>query len=143
MTQEEAEDLTHETFLEAWNSLPGFQARSSLRVWMTQISRRIAWRYTTKRRKVPVTYEEAIPEELTSGEDLEELLALRSEERLLQYAISLLSTGERELIHLHYTQELTEQEIGQVLNVNHHTIHTRLRKARERLRTLFFRHRTK
>ena len=47
----EAEDLTQETFLEAWKSLPGFRRESSPKTWLIKISRRIVWRYIKNRKK--------------------------------------------------------------------------------------------
>src|SRR5437867_3681292 len=50
---EMAEDLTQETFLQAWRGLPAFEGRASLRVWLHSIARREFLQVLRSQRRVP------------------------------------------------------------------------------------------
>lgn len=53
--RERADDLTQETFLRAWRSLPRFQAESSVRTWLLAIARHAAIDALRAARRRPVT----------------------------------------------------------------------------------------
>jgi RNA polymerase sigma-70 factor (ECF subfamily) len=60
----------------------------------------------------------------------------RSEEEFLSVCVLALSIKYREVITLYYYEELSIEEISEILKINPNTIKTRLNRARKELKTL-------
>ena len=120
-----AEDLTQETFLQAWRRLDTFAGRAPLRVWL----HRIAYREFLQavRRPHPVTPLEEVPEvAVPSRADWTEAI-------VLQEAIRRLSPDQQQVVVLHYLQGYDCQEIGQIIRVPIGTVKYWLSLARTHL----------
>lgn len=124
-----AEDAFQETFLRAWRCLPDFREESSHKTWLTRIALntcrsmlRTGWfRLWRRTQDVDELLNLAAPEEAASLDLTRELCALPG-----LY---------REVIIMHYYENLTTREIAEVLHVPAGTVSTRLRAAKKRLRT--------
>lgn len=135
-TETEVEDLTQETFLQAWKTLPSYREESSPKVWLLSICRRVAWRFTQQN---PRTYEivtDEMSESPQSQIDNQKLLEERSRLKVIAQNMVKLSPLHQEVLILHYMQDLTEPELSSILGVPPGTVHSRLRAARQQLRTL-------
>jgi len=139
LSEADADELTQEAFLEVWRALPGFRSECSVLWWILRICRRMAWRYVRRqqirsffglRSNAPLEHEAA-------DERLGATLEARSEIRALICAMKRLTATDRELIYLHYVEDLKEPEMAEILEINRHTLHTRLNHARRRLHRLF------
>lgn len=124
--REAAEDLTQETFVEAWRSLATYEGRASLRVWLCVIARRqfIHW----LRRRPPLPSLEGIPE------PIEPRAAAMEERVLLRDLLDGLPLELREIVALHYVEGYTCEEISAIVGAPTGTIKYRLFAARARLR---------
>jgi RNA polymerase sigma-70 factor (ECF subfamily) len=60
----------------------------------------------------------------------------RNEEELLSVCVLALPLKYREVISLHYYEELQIEEISKILKMNRNTIKTRLNRARGKLKTM-------
>ncbi|MCX7969786.1 MAG: RNA polymerase sigma factor, partial [Armatimonadetes bacterium] len=125
-SKEDAEDLTQQTFLRAWEALPKFRGDSSLSTWLHSIAYH---EYThwlrSKREHVPLDEILEMPDE-----QMEQNL----EAVLLRWAIARLDAEHREVFVLHYVQGFSVSEIAQIIGVNKGTVKSRLFFARQRLR---------
>jgi RNA polymerase sigma-70 factor (ECF subfamily) len=86
---EDAQDMTQETFLRAWDRRESFQGRASLRTWLYRIATNACLDFLDKRRdRVPlpaetpgagteVRYLQPFPDSLLSGEDPHETVVAR------------------------------------------------------------------
>lgn len=131
-----AEDAFQEVFLRAYRGFERFQGNSLEKTWLIRIAinvcrdmRRSAW----LRRMSPTP-----PENWESARDdapTPEERALRAErsERLLRCVMSL-SAPFREVIMLHYYEDLSVAEAAEALNVAEGTVRSRLHRARARLK---------
>jgi RNA polymerase sigma-70 factor, ECF subfamily len=121
-----AEDLTQETFLQAWRSLDTFDDRWPLRPWLHRIAHR-EFLQALRSRRLHASLEELaeIPETRAAGQnDAVELRAV----------IRQLPVDEREVVVLHYLEGYNCEEIGQILGVPAGTVKYRLFEARATLR---------
>jgi RNA polymerase sigma-70 factor (ECF subfamily) len=132
---ETAADLTQETFVAAWQSLPTFQGRSSLRTWLYTIAVRV-WRRWQGRRAggdaVPLEeLAEELPDSAPGPSVVAETQALQEE---IQSALLRLPAVYREALVLYYIQGLKYSEIAIALDVPMGTVKSRLHTGLERLR---------
>jgi RNA polymerase sigma-70 factor (ECF subfamily) len=121
-----AEDLTQETFLQAWRSLHTFDDRARLRPWLHRIAHR-EFLQALRSRRLLVSLEEVaeMPEPHAAG--LEDGIELRE-------VIRKLPMDEREVVVLHYLEGYNCEEIGEIVGAPVGTIKYRLFEARAALR---------
>ncbi|CAH0277984.1 sigma-70 family RNA polymerase sigma factor [Peribacillus simplex] len=129
-----AEDLTQEIFIKCYKALPTYNQQSNIRTWLWRIAinhckdYRKSWYF----RKVSTAEEE---QEWTSTDNVEEEIIQQDEDRQLADAVMELPIHYRELIYLHYFQEMKLKEISEITGVKLGTVKTRMRQAKRRLKT--------
>ncbi|MEY8188758.1 sigma-70 family RNA polymerase sigma factor [Peribacillus simplex] len=129
-----AEDLTQEIFIKCYKALSTYNQQSNIRTWLWRIAinhckdYRKSWYF----RKVSTAEEE---QEWTSTDDVEEEVIQQDEDRQLAVAVMELPIQYRELIYLHYFQEMKLKEISEITGVKLGTVKTRMRQAKRRLKT--------
>lgn len=126
-----ARDATQETFLKAYRKLDGFRGSSSEKTWLCRIAintcrslQRTAWHRHVDRSVTP----EELPlagDEFCTAEDMD-----------VMRAIMMLPEKLREVILLHYWQEMTVGEISEALGLAHASVSGRIKRAREKLRSI-------
>jgi RNA polymerase sigma-70 factor, ECF subfamily len=122
---ETAEDLTQETFLQAWRRLETFDDRGALRPWLHRIAHREFLQAVRGQRPEACLEEVAEPSSPT-GADWVEALELRD-------AIQKLPLDQGEVVVLHYLQGYNCQEIAQIVRAPVGTIKYWLSTARSHL----------
>jgi RNA polymerase sigma factor (sigma-70 family) len=127
-----AQELTQETFIEALQSMSRYEGRASLSTWLHRVA---YYRYThwlrekRRERRWHVPLDEADECADRSANAHWESLCLRE-------ALSQLSEDHRDTFVLHYVQQLSVPEVAEVLSVPAGTVQSRLFHARRRLREL-------
>ncbi len=127
-SKEEAEDLTQQTFLRAWEALSRYRGDASLSTWLHAIAYH---EYTHWRR---AQREHAPLEEAVEVQD--EQAEQNLEAVLVRWAIQRLSPEHREVFVLHYVQGFSINEIARILGIPAGTVKSRLFFARLRLQAL-------
>jgi RNA polymerase sigma-70 factor (ECF subfamily) len=126
-----AEDLTQEVFLKAWAGLPGFQGVVGFRSWLFRIANN---RLIDTRRGPRGIAPDRLPESLAISDPGPVATVLsRESQTLLQEACTRLPTKLRAAFLLRTQEELSFEEIGQVLGVGEETVRWRVFKARHLL----------
>jgi RNA polymerase sigma-70 factor (ECF subfamily) len=133
----DAEDLVQETYLKALRGFTSFQSGSNFRAWMFQILRntflgsrsKLEWRMT-----VAMDSEEDGPELAVDTETPETILMNRFNSHLVQRAIDDLPVHYREALLLCEVEEMSYQEIAEVLSIPIGTVMSRLARARKAVR---------
>jgi RNA polymerase sigma-70 factor, ECF subfamily len=138
-----AEDLTQETFLQAWRCLNGFEGRSTLRTWLHRIAHREflqqlrSWRGPAGRTDPPSGGPRERQRSVVSLEAAGELAAPQAvpstESVELRMVIDKLPPEERQVVILHYLEGYEYQEIAHVLGAPVGRVRHRLSEARRRL----------
>ena len=138
--ENEALDLTQETFVRAWTALPNFRGQSRFRTWLYRIATNLCYnRLPNLRRSLNDLGDdvmEDIPEtSLPLGNPVHRIESNETRE-YLQQAMGTLEEKYRLLITLRYQNELSYEEIASTLNLPLGTVKTGIFRAKEQLRKL-------
>ena len=139
-----AEDITQETFLQVYQRLEILEDPTLFPKWIYTIVDRlcIAW-YRRNRLQTESLEETHISEIETEAysryvaEEHEKTTA-EAQRDLVKKLLAKLKESDREVITLHYFEEMTSSEIGEFLGVSENTIKSRLHRARQRLKKYEF-----
>jgi RNA polymerase sigma-70 factor (ECF subfamily) len=136
--EEEALDLAQETFVRAWTALPNFRGQSRFRTWLYRIATNLCYnRLPNLRRSLNELGDEAIaelPEREIHFDNPAHGLESRELRTYLHQAMDQLDENYRLLISLRYQNELSYEEIANLLNLPLGTVKTGLFRARQQLR---------
>jgi RNA polymerase sigma-70 factor, ECF subfamily len=131
----EAEDLVQETYVKALRGFSGFQPGTNFRAWMFRILRNS---FLTSRTglKSTVPLEEDAHETFPSDDPTPEAILLQEANRdTVREALEKLSAPYREILLLCDVEEMSYEEIAQVLTIPQGTVMSRLHRARKALRS--------
>ena len=126
-----AEDLTQETFLQAYKSIESYNGTCKMSVWLCQIAKHLWYQHLRKRQKETVPLETAPETPVPSAEDG----VLDQEGRLtLLRQIHRLPEPQREVIYLRAFGNLSFREIGDVLGKTENWARVTFYRTKEKLR---------
>ncbi len=133
----EAENLTQETFLRAWNALPRLQLDKPLKPYLIRVAVNLChdWAERQHVRVVPLDAEE---ENHFSDEANDPLRAVSDQElrQALRAKLEELPPLYRTVIALRYGEELSYHEMAAALDLPLNTVRTHLHRAKMKLRAL-------
>src|ERR1700733_11860653 len=133
----DAEDLVQETYFKALRGFSSFQPGSNFRAWMFRILKNtfVSSCSTLERRMtVAMDSEEDGPELAVDTETPETILMNRFHSQLVQRAIADLPMHYREALLLCEVEEMSYQEIAEILTIPMGTVMSRLARARKAVR---------
>jgi RNA polymerase sigma-70 factor (ECF subfamily) len=133
----EAENITQETFLRAWQALPRLSLDRSLKPYLLRIAVNLCHTWAEKHHAARTVDLDGEEENLATGADdvLDRMTEAELRDRL-NVAIDQLPPLYRTAVTLRYTEELSYEEIALTLNLPLNTVRTHLRRAKARLREL-------
>ncbi|HXK19133.1 MAG TPA: sigma-70 family RNA polymerase sigma factor, partial [Polyangiaceae bacterium] len=135
------DDVVQETFLAIHRKLPSFEGRSSLRTWIASVTRITAMEFVRRKRHqllgTDVDPDASASTALNPAEQLEANAAAA----LLDQFLDELPDEQRDVFLLAEVEQMTANEIGDVLEMNPNTVRTRLRTARMAVQASLARHR--
>jgi RNA polymerase sigma-70 factor, ECF subfamily len=136
-SNQDAEDLTQETFLEAYRRLSTFQETARFSTWVMGIAQNLVRNY--RNRSPQFRYQTVPSDSLLSlsheGENPEELLGQRNRIQKLQQGIEQNLTPElQEALTLVTLEGMDYQEVALLLSIPVGTVKTRVFRARKALR---------
>lgn len=140
-----AEDLAQETFLKAWKGLPGFDRKKVFKTWIFSIAKHTAIDFLRKRQPIPFAAfeDEEMPdfsEHIVDTQPLPTELAERADLAAeLQRGLDQLNPDARSVVLMHETEELTFQEISEIMQESLNTVKSRYRRAILGLRRILWR----
>lgn len=115
-TEVEAEDLTDEVFVRAWEALPEFRpsASYSFSAWLYRIAHNLV--VDSYRRRSPVTFSrDELDKNRTRLPSVEEVAQTRHEAANLVKAVQHLNDLEQDVIVLRFVEGLSHREVAQVI----------------------------
>lgn len=133
---EEAVDLTQETFLRAWRSLPAFRAEAKFSTWLY----RIAYNVCLSRRIVhralfaDPSAADAVP--VPEGEQPPAIVLRQERREHVVAAMNRLTPAYRLVLELYYWRDCTYDEIATILDLPMGTVKTHIFRAKAALRTV-------
>lgn len=137
--EQDAEDMTQETFVRAFRALPRFEIRegTSFEAWLYRVAVN-ACRSRMRRRWYQVLpWPEPAPQMVSAPEKQPDRQMMRGEERdEILAAVDCLGEKHRLVVILRYYGGLSNEEIAQTLNIPCGTVRSRLHVARRRLKEM-------
>ena len=136
-SEEDAEELTQDTFMKAFEHLSSFNGKSSFSTWIYRIAYNTALSFLRKK-NVEQTVIDDNQWNRISDTQIDDALNNESEEQIekLQQALTKLTAEERALVTLFYEEEHSIQELAQILNLNEGNIKVKLHRLRKKLYVL-------
>lgn len=141
---DDAMDLSQETFLRAWRCLDQYQFASAFSTWRYRLCSNICIDFLRRRRRqqtVPLTFEDADGEEQTyavpDAQPLpEEQVELKLTRETLAAAMAQLLPEHRAVLQLRVVNEMSYEQIADVLDIQIGTVKSRLSRARNQLKKI-------
>ena len=136
-SEEDAEELTQDTLMKAFEHLSSFNEKSSFSTWIYRIAYNTALSFLRKK-NVEQTVIDDNQWNRISDTQIDDALNNESEEQIekLQQALTKLTAEERALVTLFYEEEHSIQELAQILNLNEGNIKVKLHRLRKKLYVL-------
>lgn len=145
-SEEDAQDITQQTFLSVMRKLDGFREAAAFSTWLSTIAVNTALKVVRKRRGLPSTSLDAAvepdpdghvphPDYIADWRDTPDRLAQHAETRkLLDAAIAQLEPGQRAVFMLRDVEDLSIRETAKALRLSEANVKVRLLRARLHLR---------
>lgn len=132
-SQDDALDLTQDTFMRAYQSIERWRPDALFRTWLFRIARNVAFDRLRRDKRVEfVELDEDVEiPDAAAGPDA--VLETAQRYRLLESALERLPAEQREILLLREIEEMSYDEIAQVLDLNIGTVKSRIARARTAL----------
>ena len=123
----DAEDVTHDTFVQIWKNAPRYQPMGKPMAWVFTVEMNLIRRHFQKTKRT-VSLDEAFPP--SAEEDFTEEVINRE---FLRQMLSTLSEEEREVITLHIVSGMKHREIAKLLQKPLSTVLSKYNRAIKKL----------
>ena len=139
-----AEDITQETFLQVHQKLATLNDPAKFSGWLYAIVNHLCIAWYRKNRLQTESLQEIHISEIETDAYSRYIATehakttAEAQRELVKQLLTKLKESDREVITLHYFEEMTSSEIGEVLGVSENTIKSRLHRARQRLKKYGF-----
>jgi RNA polymerase sigma factor (sigma-70 family) len=133
--REEAEEVAQDSFLKAYRSLNGFRMKSRFSTWLYRIVYNTSISYLRSKKRGMISIDEypaTVKDFIAPGTPEEEAESIYRES-LVNFALQKMSDDERALVTLYYYDELSSDEISEIMNISKSNIKVRLFRARKRI----------
>ena len=136
----EAEDIVQETFIKVWKNIDRFdEKKARFKTWLFTVAKNTTTDFLRKRKNVLFSdlennnregeadsFDEKIPDENLLPD---EVLAKLEDKTRLEKTLAKLPLPYREVLILHYQEEMTFDEIGKILDKPLNTVKSQHRRA--------------
>lgn len=129
---DDAEELTFDTFIRFFKSLKLFDTSRSISSWLFTIAHNLVVDFF---RRNTIEYE-YLDEKYSTSDNLAERFETAKRLKQLETALDQLVPVDREIVILFHKEELSYQEISNIVKLPVSTIKTRLHRARKKLKKL-------
>ncbi|MET1249521.1 MULTISPECIES: RNA polymerase sigma factor SigW [Sporolactobacillus] len=141
---QEAEDLSQEAFIRAYNHIDQYDHERKFSTWLFRIATNLSIDFL-RRRKSNISLDAVVPgtEGLSLNamlpdqtEQPEELAVRKETEEMVQNEIKKLPEKYRSAVVLKYIEDLSLKEISEIMDIPVGTVKTRIHRGREMLRKM-------
>ena len=135
-----AEDITQEAFLQVYQKLETLEDATQFSRWLYKIVNNLCNAWFRKNRIKTESLEETDMSEIETEAYSQYVAAeqakttAEAQHDLVKKLLAKLKESDREVITLHYFEEMTSSEIGTYLGVSENTVKSRIRRARQRVK---------
>jgi RNA polymerase sigma-70 factor (ECF subfamily) len=139
--RQSAEDVAQEVFVKAWKNLTKFQADGNFKTWLLVIARNSSLDYLRKHKREVANVLSLENDFNDGGPDLEakddlpmEIFYKKEIKEMLENVLADFSAAEKMLVTLHYYEQLTFEEMAEILGESANTVKSRHRRLLVKLR---------
>lgn len=126
----EAEEAAQDAFIKAYHHLKDFNRQAKFSTWLYRIAFNTAISYKRKHKHDFQDIESTV---IAHPQEAQGMLEKTDKQKYLNQAMSKLNPADRTALTLFYMQELSLEEIAEVLNIQANTIKVRIHRARVRV----------
>ena len=133
----DADDCIQEVFVDVLRGVRAFEGRSTLSTWVYRVALRRAWKCLAERRREErrtAAADEPVEEVPAAGASGEARVETAELARRFEEALDRLDLDQRAVLALSAIDGLGPPEIAEVLGVPVGTVHSRLHRARQRMK---------
>ena len=134
----DAEDLAQEAFVKAWRGLRFYKHEAAFSTWLYRLTSNVCIDFLRKQKRqntISLTDEDEQELEIPDAEPMpEELLLHREKQQAVSEAMAQLEEEYRLALTLRVVDDLTYEQIAEVLGIKVGTVKSRIARAREQLR---------
>lgn len=131
---EEANEVTQDAFLAAWQGLPSFRGDALFSTWLYRIAYNCALKRLDQLKRDNALQTAMIAEQVDNDERLGAELEIRDRQSFVREHLSTLPAKYRAVLVLRHLQEMTYEEMAEILSMPIGTIKTHLFRARNLLK---------
>jgi RNA polymerase sigma-70 factor (ECF subfamily) len=131
---EDANEITQEAFLAAWQGLPAFRSEARFSTWLYRIAYHCCLRQIERRKREKIQHLVIQAEPFLEEKQVEDLLELRDQQTAVREQMEQLPTRYRVVLILRHLQEMTYEEMADILSMPVGTVKTHLFRARNLLK---------
>ena len=128
-SDEDAADLTQKTFCKVWHSLAKYDGRAAFTTWLHAIAHHVYVDWRRQSNRLDSRSDDWWETCVADGPSPFDSVVERETAHQLYALVEQLEDDEREIVHLHYYQSLSIQQMADVLGVAPSTLKYRLRNA--------------
>ncbi len=131
----QAEDITEEVFVRAWEALPNYQHRKHpFSSWLYRIAHNLIIDYYRRKKPVPIS-NGLMRTHPDTAESLDTMVNRKQEKQLLADAVQQLSELEQEIVLLRFVEGLSHKEIAALVGRSQTACRVILHRALKSLRS--------
>jgi RNA polymerase sigma-70 factor, ECF subfamily len=136
-SRQEAEDLTQETFLQAWRGRRGLRDPGRARQWLFTIAKNLWNDRLRRKQRRPAMVEPLEDDHQSAAAGPDHVFVVRDDLRRVMEAMDSLPPRQREVLYLKACEEMSLDQIAAVLGISPEAAKDSLFEARKRLRGRF------
>ena len=139
---EDAADLAQEAFIKAWRGLSFYKFEASFSTWLYRLTSNVCIDFLRRRKRrdeVSLTTQDEQPEQIELPDlapSPEEQMQTKQLRQAVASAMEQLEEEFRMVLTLRVVEELSYEEIAQIMDLKVGTVKSRLARAREKLRKI-------
>ncbi len=138
LNRDDAEDLVEEAFIKAYRSINKFQTDRPFFSWLRRIGVNNAINFLKRERKGNIAPLEYVEKTLPNGRnDPVRMTREKMIRERINAALTRLPQEARIILSLKVEEDLSYEEIGNILNIPKGTVMSRLARARQKLKRIF------
>ena len=132
--QEIAEDITSKVFLKLWESYKNGKEIKNPKAFLYKVARNLTIDYYREKDRTKVVSGDSIPEMIDIKADVHEFAVLNSDIEEIKLAITKLKKDYQDVIIWHYLDDLSAQEIAEILEKPAGTVRVMIHRGLQMLR---------
>lgn len=144
--KDDAEDLTQDVFIQAFQSLGSFQKQAAFSTWLYRITVNASLNQVRKTSKSPILHrlndllsfgkEKEAPLPFYDSEDPESIIIRNETNNWVQEALDSLPENQRTAIVLSKYDDLSQKEIADIMNTTEGAVEALMQRAKTNLRKI-------